>query len=201
MSSRLSLSDNDLEHEILIDVLRCISSLGRQLGKASSALFYESLISGPIISLEEIVPSLLKIIETGYGSSIVELHKKELGADIALEKEHVDHKSLRKFSIDMLLSLHTLSNKATSWGRVLNVIEGYLKYFVPGKFMQKLNSKIMVCNMNNATLVQATAQVAKVMFESALDVLLLLSYLVNIAGQVQFLVLSLSLCHSFPLMN
>lgn len=187
ISSGLSLSDSDLEHEILIDVVRCISSLSRQLGKASSALFYESLISGPIISMEEIIPSLLKIVETGYGSSIVELHKIELGADIALEKERVDHKRLRKFSIEMLLSLHALSNKATSWGRVLNVIERYLKYFIPGKVIQRLNSKTMVCNMNNATLVQATAQVAKVMFESALDVLLLLSYLVNIAGQIHMI--------------
>ena len=186
MDSGFDLYGDDLEREILFEVLRCISSISQQLGKTASALFYESLISAPIILSEEIVPRLLKILETGCSSSVAALPISDLGADGAWEKELANHKMLRKFSVDMLLSLHALCNKASSWSRVLDVIESYLKFLVPQKMTQGVDSEVLF-NINTSILVQATSQVAKVMFESALDILLLLSYLVNISGQVSFL--------------
>lgn len=184
VSSGLYLSDDDVEREILFEVLRCANSVNQQLGKAASAIFYESLLSASISS-EDIVPRLLKILGIGYSSSIAALHVSDLGTDVAWEKELADHKNLRKFSVDMLISLHALCNK-TTWGRVLNVIESYLKFLVPRKTAQKLDSEILF-NIDVPILVQATSQVAKVMFESAFDVLLLLSYLVNTSGQIQLL--------------
>lgn len=181
----LEFSDDGFEREILFEVLRCITSISQQLGKTASAIFYESLVGTPIISAEEIVPRLLKILETGYGSSVTALNISDLGADVAREKELVDHKNLRKFSIDMLLSLHAVGKKAASWDRVLNVIESYLQFLVPCKIIQNFDSEI-VLNINTSILVQATSQIAKVMFESTLDVLLFVSYLVNISGQVRF---------------
>uniref|UniRef100_A0A5B7BIU5 Uncharacterized protein n=1 Tax=Davidia involucrata TaxID=16924 RepID=A0A5B7BIU5_DAVIN len=186
VSSGLDISDGDLEREILFEVLRCISNVSQQLGKAASAIFYETLFRAPTISSEEVVPRLLKILETGHSSSVAAVHVSELGADIAWEKEVADHKNLRKFSIDMFLSLHALFNKATTWAKVLNVIESYLKFLVPRKIIQKMDSEV-VFNINTSITVQATSQVAKVMFESALDILLLLSYLVNISGQIHML--------------
>ncbi|KAA8545346.1 hypothetical protein F0562_020130 [Nyssa sinensis] len=183
VSSGLNISDDDFEREILFDVLRCISNVSQQLGKAASAIFYESLFSAPTISSEEVVPRLLKILETGHSSSVAAVHVSELGPDIAWEKEVADHKNLRKFSIDMFLTFHALLNKATTWAKVLNAIEIYLKFLVPRKVIQKLDSEV-VFNVNTSITVQATSQVAKVMFESALDILLLLSYLVNISGQI-----------------
>lgn len=174
---------NDLERELLFEVLQCINNVNQQLGKASSAVYYESLLTAPNNSSEEVVPHLLKILETGYSSSIAALHLSELGADTAWEKEVADHKNLRKFSADMFLSLHALCSKATTWGKVLDVVESYLKFLVPRKTIQKLDSEV-VFNISSSIVVQATTQVAKVMFESALDVLLLLSYMVNISGQV-----------------
>lgn len=176
---------SNLEREILFGVLRCINNVGQQLGRAASAIFYESRFNAPNISSEEVVPQLLKILETGYSSSIAALHRSELGADTAWEKEVTDHKSLRKFSADMFLSLHSLCGKATTWGKILDVIESYLKFLVPRKIVQKLKNEV-VFNVKSSVTVQSTSQVAKVMFESALDVLLLLSYLVDISGQVRF---------------
>lgn len=186
VDSGFDLYGDDLEREILFEVLRCISSISQQLGKTASALFYESLISAPVISSEEIVPRLLKILETGCSSSVAALPISDLGADGAWEKELANHKMLRKFSVDMLLSLHALCNKASSWSRVLDVIESYLKFLVPQKMTQGVDSEVLF-NINTSILVQATSQVAKVMFESALDILLLLSYLVNISGQIHML--------------
>ncbi|THG12740.1 hypothetical protein TEA_026867 [Camellia sinensis var. sinensis] len=182
VSSGLDLSDDNVDREILFEVLRCVSNVSQQLGKGSSAIFYESLLSAPSISSEEVVPRLLKILETGYSSSVTAFHISELGADIAWEKEMADHKNLRKFSVDMFLSLLALSNKATAWGKVLDVIENYLKFLVPRKIIQKFDSDVGF-NINTCVMIQATSQVAKVMFESSLDILLLLSYLVNIGGQ------------------
>ncbi|XP_012074439.1 nuclear pore complex protein NUP160 isoform X1 [Jatropha curcas] len=180
ISFRLDMSDDDSEHQILMEVLRCIISMSQQLGKTASAIFYESLVGRSTISSEEIVPRLLKILETGYSSSVSSLN---VSGDFALEKELIDHRNLRKFSIDMLFSLHALSKKADSWCKILNVIESYLQFLVPQKVMQKQDAG-MPFDINVSVLVQATSQIAKSMFDSALDILLFVSYLLNISGQI-----------------
>ncbi|KAK3022159.1 hypothetical protein RJ639_045354, partial [Escallonia herrerae] len=185
VSSGSDSSDDDLERDILFEVLQCIGNVSQQLGKAAAAMFYESL-GASNISSEEVVPCLLKILETGYSSSIAALHISELGADTAWEKEVAEHKNHRKFSTCMFLSLHALCSKATTWAKVLDVIESYLKFLVPRKLVQNLDSAAAF-NINSSITVQATSQVAKVMFESALDVLLLLGYLANISGQIHML--------------
>lgn len=186
LSSGLDFSGDNLDREILFGVLRCVININQQLGKAASAIFYESLLSARCISAEEVLPRFLKILETGYSSSVASLHISELGADIAWEKELADHKNLRKFSVEMFLSLQALSNKATTWGKVLDVMQHYLKFLVPRKIMHQFDSKVGF-NINTSITVQATSQFAKVMFESALDILLLLHYLVNTSGQIHML--------------
>lgn len=178
--------DEALDCELLTEMLRCVINVSQQLGKTASAIFYESLISAPpVILSEEIIQRLLKILETGYSSTVAMLHVSDLGPDVAWEKSLADHKNLRKFSIDMLLSLHALHEKSGTWSRVLSVIENYLKYLIPRKVIQKFDAEVAL-DINASILVQATSQVAKVMFESALDILLFLSYLVSISGQVSF---------------
>lgn len=172
-----------LERDILCEVLQCISSVNQHLGKAASAIFYESLRKTPTMSSEEVLPRLLKILEIGYSSSIATLHMSELGADVVWEKETLYHKNLRKFSMELFLSLHSLCSRATSWRKVLDVIESYLRLLVTHKISYEVDSQACP-NIFVPVTVQATSQVAKVMFETALDVLVLLSYMVNISGQV-----------------
>ncbi|XP_043712861.1 nuclear pore complex protein NUP160 isoform X2 [Telopea speciosissima] len=183
VTSGLDLPDDDLDREVLFEVLRLASSIRQQLGKAAVAIFYESLVSTSTISSEEIVAFLLKVLETGYSASMKAAHRSQLGINRSWGKKLSDHKNQRQFSIDMLLSLHALCNKATSGGKVLDVIENYLKFLVPRKTMDRLDSKAAF-SVNTSMLVQATSQVANVMFESAFDILLLLGYLVNTNGQV-----------------
>lgn len=172
-----------LERDILFEVLQCISSVNQHLGKAASAIFYESLRKTPTMSSEEVLPRLLKILEIGYSSSIATPYMSELGADVVWEKETLYHKNLRKFSMELFLSLHSLCSRATSWGKVLDVIESYLRLLVTHKISHAVDSQACP-NIFVPVTVQATSQVAKVMFESALDILVLLSYMVNISGQV-----------------
>ncbi|KAM3290886.1 nuclear pore complex protein isoform X2 [Capsicum chacoense] len=181
--SRFDSSDSDLEWEILLEILQCVNNLSQQLSKAAPAIFYESLIRTPNFSSEEVIPRLLKNLESGYSSSVAALHIPELGTDVALDKEISYHKRLRKFSVDMFLSLHNLCSRATRWGSVLHVIESYLKFLVPQKYEHNLDSEGLFA-VSTALTVQATSQVAKVMFESALDVHLLLSYMVNSSSQI-----------------
>ncbi|GLT68100.1 hypothetical protein SLA2020_403600 [Shorea laevis] len=186
VSFGLDLVDDDLECEILLEMLRCVTSISQQLGKTASAIFYESLVSTSVVPSEEILHCIMKILVIGYSSSAAMLHMSDSGADIAWEKKLADHKNIRKFSIDMLLSLHALREKAVTWGRVLNVIESFLKFLVPRKII--LNSDAEISSSINASiLVQATSQISKVMFESALDMLLFLNYLVKISGQIHML--------------
>ncbi|KAK9093640.1 hypothetical protein Scep_025109 [Stephania cephalantha] len=182
----LDLPENDLDREILFELLRCASSISQQLGKAAAAIFCESRISAPVLSSEEIVPHLVKILETGCSSAVAEYHVSQFGSGNAWKKELSDHKNQRKFSVDMLLTLHTLYSKADSWAKVLDVLENYLKFLVPRKTNQIMESEVKF-NVNTSIMVQSTSQIAKVMFESALDVLLLLGYLVNISGQVHMM--------------
>ncbi|MCD9560935.1 hypothetical protein HAX54_019798 [Datura stramonium] len=181
--SRFNSSDSDLEREILLEILQCVNNLSQQLSKASPAIFYESLLRTPTLSSEEVIPRLLKNLESGYSSSMAAVHASELGIDVALDKEISYHKRLRKFSVDMYLSLHNLCSRATGWGRVLHVIESYLKFLVPRKYEHSLVSEGLF-TVSTALTVQATSQVAKVMFESALDVHLLLRYMVNSSSQI-----------------
>ncbi|KAK4378769.1 hypothetical protein RND71_000631 [Anisodus tanguticus] len=181
--SRFDSSDSDLEREILLEILQCVGNLSQQLSKAAPAIFYESLLRTPNLSSEEVISRLLKNLESGYSTSMAALHVSELGTDVALDKEISYHKRLRKFSVDMFLSLHNLCSRATRWGRVLHVIESYLKFLVPRKYEHNLDSEGLF-TVSTALTVQATSQVAKVMFESALDVHLLLSYMVNSSSQI-----------------
>ncbi|XXG76396.1 hypothetical protein AAC387_Pa08g0756 [Persea americana] len=183
LSSELVLPGDDLDYEILFEVLRCISSISHQLGKAAAAVFYETLVSPQIISSEDVISRFMKILETGYSSSVTTSNRMQFGTDPTWEKELADHRNQRKFSVDMLLSLYSLCNKATSWSRVFDVVEKYLKYLVPRKCMLSSDSNEHF-SIGTRLLVQATSQVARVMVESAFDILMLLGYLVNISGQV-----------------
>uniref|UniRef100_A0A2P2MJN9 Nuclear pore complex protein NUP160 isoform X3 n=1 Tax=Rhizophora mucronata TaxID=61149 RepID=A0A2P2MJN9_RHIMU len=186
VSSGLDLLDDGYEQEILLEVLRCIICMSQQLGKTASAMFYETLVSTPSISSDEIIPRLLKLLETGYSSSVSMYQMSDVGGDVALVKELVGHKNLRKFSIEMLLSLDALSKKAASWGKVLNVIESYLQILVPQKIIQKIDADVTF-NIHTSVMLQAASQITKVMFESAFDVLLFVNYLLNLSGQIDML--------------
>lgn len=181
----MDLFDNDRDYEILSDVLRCVISINQRLGKTASGIFYESLAGMSVISSEEIIPCLLKILVTGYSSSAAMLPTPDVGADILWERKLADHKSVRKFSIEMLILLQTLCKKAATWGRVLDVIESFLKFLVPRKIIHNFDTEIL-SGVHSSILVQATSQISKVMFESTLDMLLFLRYLVKINGQVSF---------------
>lgn len=183
VSFGLDLFDDSSDREILFEVLRCVINISQQLGKTASFIFYESFVGRQIISSKDIIARLVKILENGYGSSTRIGLLSGLGADVAWEREQTDHKNLRKFSVDMLLSLHNLCKKAASWKRVLDVIESYIQFLVPQKFTHNSGAETLFC-LNNSILVQASCQIAKVMFESALDILLFLSYLMNIGGQI-----------------
>ncbi|KAL0387283.1 UNVERIFIED_CONTAM: Nuclear pore complex protein [Sesamum radiatum] len=111
------------------------------------------------------------------------LYRYQLGADTAWEKELSNHRNLRKFSTNMFLSLHALCHQAKSWGKVLDVVEGYLKVLVPQKIVLNMDAEANF-HINTSAIVQSTCQIAKVMFESVLDVLMLLSYMTSISGQI-----------------
>ncbi|KAM2948364.1 hypothetical protein FF1_035381 [Malus domestica] len=82
-----------LQLEVLVKMLRCVVNVSQQLGKTASAIFYESLVSAPlVISAEEITHRLLKNLESGYSSTVAMLHVSEHGPDVALERNLADKK-------------------------------------------------------------------------------------------------------------
>ncbi|XP_047946839.1 nuclear pore complex protein NUP160 isoform X2 [Salvia hispanica] len=175
---------DELERNILFEFLQCVQNVSQQLGKASSTIFCESLLRTPHISFEEVVTRLLKILETGYSSSTAAILIPELGGDAALEKELSNHRNLRKFSTNMFLSFHELCHKANSWKKVLDVVESYLKFLVPHKIVLK-SDEAGPFHINGSAIVHSTSQIAKVMFDSGLDICMLLSYMTSISGQLK----------------
>ncbi|KAL2939515.1 hypothetical protein RDABS01_033674 [Bienertia sinuspersici] len=180
------LGFDTLSNEILYEVLRCSRNLSERLGPAVSPIVYESVVGVPLISSEDVLPRLLNTVKCGYNASVAASNVSELGADFLWKKELSEHKSLRKFTMDALISIHSLYEKASGWGKVLNVIERYLNLLVPRKLTENLDSD-MILSANISIIVQATSQVAEMMFESALNVLLFLSYILDICGQVHML--------------
>ncbi|VVB11793.1 unnamed protein product [Arabis nemorensis] len=181
--TNLGLGMSHNEHEILADILRCTLKISKQWGGAPYAMYYESITGKPVIPSDEIVPGLVNILESGYAMAIGQRTWSDLGADRAWEKELEAQKNLRTFSIDMLLSLSALCQRAGSWEKVFTIMEQYLQYLVPKKFMHN-NDGEALSDICSSILVQATSQFVKVMFESAFDIFLLVSYLLNISGQV-----------------
>ncbi|VFQ84848.1 unnamed protein product [Cuscuta campestris] len=179
--SELTFSADDLEREVLFEVLQCSSNLSQQLGRASSAIYYESLLRTPTLSPEDVTICFIKTLESGYSQS-AHLYSY-LGVDVARDKELSNHRNLRKFSVNMYLSLHHLYTRAITWAKVLDVIECYLKHLVPLKVEQNFDYQTIL-NIDTAVTVQATSQVAKVMFESTLDVYMLLSYMISTSGKI-----------------
>ncbi|KAF3558709.1 hypothetical protein F2Q69_00016838 [Brassica cretica] len=172
------------EHEILLEVLNCTLKISKQLGTAPYAMYFESVTGKPVISSDETFGGLVNILESGYDMFIGQRTWSDLCADISREKELKSHENLRTFSIDMLLSLSTLCQKAGSWEKVFTNIENHLQHrLVPKKFRYNNNGEAL-SDICSSILVQATSQFAKVMFESAFDIVLLLSYLLNISAQV-----------------
>ncbi|PKA58130.1 hypothetical protein AXF42_Ash019834 [Apostasia shenzhenica] len=180
----LTLTNENVNSELLYEVLRCVSHINHQIGRAASAIFYESLLL-PLISCEDVTFHLLKMLETGY-SPFSSALSVQVGFDCTWEKMQSKHKSLRKFSVDMLLSLHALRTKTANWTGVIDAIGKYLEYLKPHKSSQR--SKVAGnCSINSIFLVHASSQVARVMFESVFDVFLLLGYLINASGQVSMM--------------
>uniref|UniRef100_A0A1D1Y398 Nuclear pore complex protein Nup160 n=3 Tax=Anthurium amnicola TaxID=1678845 RepID=A0A1D1Y398_9ARAE len=176
------LPSDDLERDIIFEVLRCMSNINHQLGRAAPAAMFLSLVNPEIFSFEDITSHLLKILETGYCSPITASLISQVGVDTTWEKRQADHRSHRKFSVDMMLSLHELYAKATAWGRVLDIVEKYLNNLIP-KCLHNMDTKACF-NIKSCLLIQATSQMAKLMLESSFDILLLLRYLVNANIQV-----------------
>uniref|UniRef100_A0A0E0N9P4 Uncharacterized protein n=1 Tax=Oryza rufipogon TaxID=4529 RepID=A0A0E0N9P4_ORYRU len=175
-------SDNISQSEILIEVLRCMDHISHLLGRSAAAIYHESLISS-VISPDEIVSQILKILGTGFSPQSPSALITLFGTDAYAERRQTAHKSQRKFSVEMLLSFRKLQSKSTSWSAVFDVIENFMKYLNTNVTIQEYELK-RVCNVNTALLVQATSQVARTMFESTFDLYLFFNYLVSIGGQV-----------------
>ncbi|CAH8361275.1 unnamed protein product [Eruca vesicaria subsp. sativa] len=174
----LGMSHN--EHERLLEILKCTLKIRKKLGGAPCAMYYELVTGKPVISSDDIVPRLVNILGSGYAMSIDQRTWLDLGADRGWEKELKSH---RMFSIHMLLSISTLCQRAGSWEKVFDIMENYLQYLAPKKFRHDNNGESL-SDICSSILVQATTQFAKVMFESAFDIVLLLSYLLNISEKV-----------------
>ncbi|TQE12349.1 hypothetical protein C1H46_002002 [Malus baccata] len=86
-----------LQLQVLVKMLRCVVNVSQQLGKTASAIFYESLVSAPlVISAEEITHRLLKNLEYGNSSTVAMLHGSEHGPDVALERNLADKKKIEE---------------------------------------------------------------------------------------------------------
>ncbi|KAJ1277864.1 hypothetical protein BS78_04G035900 [Paspalum vaginatum] len=181
----MNLLDDISDCELLNEVLRCMGHIHHLLGRSSTAIYYESLISSAISS-DDIAAQIVKILETGFSpqtsSSLVTL----LGTDAYVERRKVAHKSQRKFSVEMLLSFHKLQSRSASWSAVFDVIEKFMSCLNASGNVEEYESK-RVCTVNSVLLVQATSQVARTMFECAFDLFLFLNYLVGVGGQVSLL--------------
>ncbi|XP_078447817.1 SUPPRESSOR OF AUXIN RESISTANCE1 isoform X2 [Wolffia australiana] len=169
---------SDLERDITLMVLRSIGKIGKQLGRASYAAMLMSLTSPEHFSFEDISSYLLKVLESGYFTPVGPIPTSR-------ERQLVKHRSHRRFSVEMALSLHELLALASSWGSVLDAVENYLLQLVPKK-IQSTNLKTSF-SVNSCILIQATSQMATWMLDVLFNMLLFLRYLVNAGVQADLM--------------
>ncbi|XP_031496549.1 nuclear pore complex protein NUP160 isoform X2 [Nymphaea colorata] len=182
----VNLSDDVLDCEILFKVLKFASYISQHLGEAAAPVLYESLVNPLSISFDDAMSCILKILERGYDLSTTEHYISVFGVDSIWEKKQAQHTKQRKFSINSLLSLTALYNKAGSWTRVLNVVENYVKRLIcrKGDVRLAVDAKGL-SNVNTSLLAVSVSHFARVMFESACGLLVFLGHICNVQGQVQ----------------
>ncbi|PWA68371.1 nucleoporin [Artemisia annua] len=183
-SNKIKLS-GDLDWEVLYMVLECTNNISQQLGKGAPALFHESFFIDPSIFPEDILRRLLKVLKSGTSSSIASLYGSELGVD-TWKKRVGDNKLHRKFCVNMSLSLQGLYRKALTWDKVIDVILLYCNSLVPQKYEEKSDLEAMF-DIRTCITAHVTSEVSKVMFDSAVDIILLLNYMVDLSGMINML--------------
>ncbi|KAF3790389.1 Nuclear pore complex protein [Nymphaea thermarum] len=182
----VNLSDDVLDCEILFKVLKFSGYISQHLGEAAAPVLYESLANPLSISFDDAMSCILKILERGYDLSTTEHYISVFGVDSVWEKKQAQHTKQRKFSINSLLSLTALYNKAGSWTRVLNVVENYVRRLIcrKGDVRLAVDAKGL-SNVNTSLLAVSVSHFARVMFESACGLLVFLGHICNVQGQVQ----------------
>ncbi|KAL2608671.1 hypothetical protein R1flu_027244 [Riccia fluitans] len=172
---------------VLSALLRCMENISEHLGNVALGVLHEALMRPDSYPFQSLIQSLLLILDLGYSSFDTGQENVEFGVDEIRRKIHSHNQRQRKFSLRMLQCLHSMRALAGSWEAALDIICKYVHYLV-------LPSNTLVPAANSAAfplgcvftkiLSHASSQISWTHFEASCNLLLLLSYMVKVQGQV-----------------
>ncbi|BBN19520.1 nuclear pore complex protein Nup160 [Marchantia polymorpha subsp. ruderalis] len=172
---------------VISSLLRCMESLSRHLGNAALGVFHEALMRPEVYPLQSLIQSVVLILDVGYNPLDTAQANLDFGVDEIRAKVQSLNQQQRKFSLHMSQSLHRLRGLAGSWEAVLDAVCKFSQYLVSS--VQSAGSgsnsiSVPLGSVPTKMLSHASSQISWTQFEAARNLLLLLSYLVKVQGQV-----------------
>ncbi|XP_024389835.1 nuclear pore complex protein NUP160 isoform X1 [Physcomitrium patens] len=192
ISNRATLPDewknfNKHEQIILLELSSCAKLIVDHLGRVAMGLLYESFLRPVDQSVPGILPSLARILDLGFNSSLVADEIGHMGVDEIRSKEQDQHRRQRAFALHIAHALQTLQSKAGGWDKLFQIISKYVDLLAlqsQPMLTSTGSTKGMDSGLIKRLLSQSTSQIAWAQFKAARDLLLLLVYSVKVGIQV-----------------
>ncbi|KAL3676747.1 hypothetical protein R1sor_026695 [Riccia sorocarpa] len=168
-------------------LMRCMENITAHLGNVALGVFHEALMRPDVYPFQSLIQSFLLILDLGYSSFDAAQQSAEFGVDEIRMKVQSHNRRQRKFSLLMLQSLHSMRALAGSWEAALDIVCKYAQYLVlpTSAGIPVANSAALpLGSVLPKTLSHASSQISCTHFEASRNLLLLLSYMVKVQGQV-----------------
>ncbi|KAI5066304.1 hypothetical protein GOP47_0018928 [Adiantum capillus-veneris] len=172
--------------EFLDFLFKCTSTIKRQVGRVPYAVFGDLLFGNRHISVSHLCSVFLHFLDVGYTHFTMDNQATHIGADVERKKALDYRHRHRKLELQLIVDLQHLRNFAGGWSHVLDCIEGYIVQVTQETriFPEEGNSEALNGFISKRLVLKSTAQLSWNLFEAAKDLLILLSYLIHIKGQV-----------------
>ncbi|KAH7286776.1 hypothetical protein KP509_32G022400 [Ceratopteris richardii] len=175
------------QSEFLDLLFKCMSTIVRQIGKIPCAVFGQVLVGNPLITLSHLCSIFLHYLDVGYVQWNIENEVSDIGVDIERRKAYEYRQQHQRLELQLILSLHKLRDSGGGWSNVLDNIERYINQFEQdiqlfrnGNFSEVLDYGFI----SKRLVLKSTSQLSWTFFEAARDLLIFLSYLIKIKGQI-----------------
>ena len=165
---------------------QCLSSISKQLGRLPLSAFGQTLLGSRPASLSHICSVFLHLLDVGYDSSIL-MTAAQYGVDTGRKKKHEYQRAHRKFELQMIFDLCELRDSVGDWEKALENMETCMNQLMQdtrGSATRIAFEGLEYGIMSKRLVLESTIQLSWAHFEAARDILLLLTYILSVQGQV-----------------
>ncbi|XP_024542730.1 nuclear pore complex protein NUP160 [Selaginella moellendorffii] len=167
------------DSEVLKRFMSCVHLVITHIGELPLAVFDESLLQRKGASIDQLVATCVHNLDVGSQPR----QDLSIGVDGLREKEKVRHTKQRLFNFKICQELLAIKDVAGNWSSVLDSIANYERCLLFGSTQKSCEIPPMG-NAFTKLITQATSQVLWAHYQECRNLVLLLSYVINMKSQV-----------------